>query len=176
MGLEEIRKNIDAVDTQMRELFLKRMELSRQVAEEKKRTGAKVYVPKREEEVILCRAEGVTELAPEYRMFLKELMAISRTYQYSCLDLPDSLEFLSDFTGGLMLTFTCSEKSEQLLTGITALKMAGIIIHEIQSESVEEQIICRISLWGDFRLALARGAVLQIYEENENVSVQKAEE
>lgn len=176
MGLEEIRKNIDAVDTQMRELFLNRMELSRQVAEEKKRTGGSVYVPKREEEVILSRTEGVAELAPEYKMFLKQVMAISRTYQYSCLDLPDALEILSGFAGELILEFTCSEKSEQLLTGVTALKTAGIVIHEIQSECAEEKMICRFKLSGDFRLALAKGAVLQIYKENENVSVQKAEE
>ena len=40
MELKEIRQKIDAVDGQMKELFLKRMELSGRVAEAKRRTGA----------------------------------------------------------------------------------------------------------------------------------------
>lgn len=176
MDLEEIRKNIDDVDVKMRELFLKRMGLSRLVAEEKKRTNAKVYVPEREEEVISRRAKEVTELGPEYRMFLKQVMAISRTYQYSRFDFPPALKNLQTDAKSYTLEFTCNKGSEQLLAAVTALKMAGIVIHEIHSKSAEEKMICRILISGDFTLELAKGAVLQIYEENENVSVQKGEE
>ena len=52
MELKEIRQKIDAVDGQMKELFLKRMELSGRVAEAKRRTGGAVYVKEREAEVL----------------------------------------------------------------------------------------------------------------------------
>ena len=166
MGLEEIRKNIDAVDVKMRELFLKRMDLSRQVVEEKKRTGAKVYVPKREEEVILGRIKGMEEHVPEYKMFVRQVMAISRIYQYSCLALPESLNILSSGKDKFILK----------LAAFTALRTAGIAIHEMQWESVGETLNCSIIISGDFTSELTKAAVLLIYEENEHVSVQKAEE
>ena len=52
MTLEEIRVEIDAVDTEMKPLFLRRMECSRQVAEAKEKSGGDVYVPEREKVVI----------------------------------------------------------------------------------------------------------------------------
>ncbi len=71
MGLDKIRQEIDTVDKQMRKLFLRRMELSGQVIEEKKKTGDTVYVPKREAEIIARRMEGVeAEKALEYEMGL----------------------------------------------------------------------------------------------------------
>ena len=39
MGLEEIRQKIDEIDTQMKELFLARMDLSAQVIAVKKKTA-----------------------------------------------------------------------------------------------------------------------------------------
>lgn len=39
MTLEEVRKEIDAIDSQMKPLFLKRMECSKYVAEAKAKIG-----------------------------------------------------------------------------------------------------------------------------------------
>ena len=44
MTLEEVRAGIDAVDTQMKPLFLKRMECGKHVAEVKAQTGGDVFV------------------------------------------------------------------------------------------------------------------------------------
>ena len=85
MTLEEIRCEIDNVDTQMKELFLKRMECARNVAQEKSRTGGDVYVPEREEEIIRKRTEDVKEVQSEYIEFLRYLMTVSRKYQYGFL-------------------------------------------------------------------------------------------
>jgi len=51
MGLDEIRQKIDVIDTQMKELFLARMDLSAQVIAVKKENGGAVYVPEREKEI-----------------------------------------------------------------------------------------------------------------------------
>ncbi len=175
MGLETIRENIDRVDTQMRELFLERMELSRQVIEEKQKTGGSVHAPKREKEVIAGRMEGVPEeFSSEYRMFLKQIMAISRTYQYSHLKLPEDIEQTADCRGELQIQFLCGRESGQLLWAVTALNLAGITVKDIETQAASEgKMCCRIKAVGDFRLNLAKGAVLQIYEENEEVLVEK---
>lgn len=52
MTLEEVRAGIDAVDTQMKPLFLKRMECGKHVAEVKAQTGGDVFVLERELEII----------------------------------------------------------------------------------------------------------------------------
>lgn len=83
--LDQIRKDIDAVDTKIKELFLKRMECSRRVAETKAITGGDVFAPDREKQIIEKRAAGVEEVYDEYVTFLKILMSISRRYQYGIL-------------------------------------------------------------------------------------------
>ena len=62
MTLEEVRAGIDAVDTQMKPLFLKRMECGKHVAEVKAQTGGDVFVLERELEIIEKRA---TDVDPE---------------------------------------------------------------------------------------------------------------
>lgn len=83
--LDQIRKDIDAVDTKIKELFLKRMECSRRVAETKAITGGDVFAPDREKQIIEKRAADVEEVYDEYVTFLKILMSISRRYQYGIL-------------------------------------------------------------------------------------------
>ena len=96
MGLDEIRQKIDVIDTQMKELFLARMDLSAQVIAVKKENGGAVYVPEREKEVIEKRSAQVeTEKLPEYQMFVRQVMAISRTYQYAQIaDMAEELAVL----------------------------------------------------------------------------------
>ena len=58
MTLEEVRAGIDAVDTQMKPLFLKRMECGKHVAEVKAQTGGDVFVLERELEIIEKRVNS----------------------------------------------------------------------------------------------------------------------
>ena len=64
MGLDKIRQEIDRTDAQLKGLFLERMDLSRQVAEEKIRTGGAVYAPEREQNILARRTEGMPEDKP----------------------------------------------------------------------------------------------------------------
>ncbi len=82
-ALAGIRKGIDDVDIRMRELFLERMQLARQVAEVKAKSGDQIYKPDREAVILERRSEGMDEhVTAEYRAFLKRMMEISRKYQY----------------------------------------------------------------------------------------------
>lgn len=83
--LDQIRKDIDAIDTKIKELFLKRMECSKRVAEAKAVTGGDVFAPDREKQIIEKRAADVEGVYDEYVTFLKILMSISRRYQYGIL-------------------------------------------------------------------------------------------
>ena len=86
MTLEEARADIDAVDTQMKPLFLKRMECAKKVAEVKAETGGDVFVLERELSIIEKRAGDVDqEVYDEYVTFLRHLMSVSRRYQYGKL-------------------------------------------------------------------------------------------
>lgn len=85
MTLDEVRVEIDAVDTQMKPLFLRRMECARHVAEAKTVTGDDVFVPERELAIIEKRAAGVEEVYDEYVEFLRHLMSVSRRFQYGIL-------------------------------------------------------------------------------------------
>lgn len=177
MSLEEIRQEINTIDAGMKELFLQRMECSGQVAEEKKRTKGSVYVPEREAEMI---ARGISDVPeekkPEYEMLLKQVITISRTYQYAQMELPEGLKEISGYRGELLLEFSWGDNAEQVSGALVALNMAGLALQRIQTERQGETMRCQIKISGDFTEALAKGAVMQIYEENQDVSVQKISE
>ena len=52
MTLEEVRKEIDKVDSQIKKLFSERMELAENVAKVKAETGDVILKPEREEIII----------------------------------------------------------------------------------------------------------------------------
>ena len=84
MTLEEVRAGIDAVDTQMKPLFLKRMECGKHVAEVKAQTGGDVFVLERELEIIEKRATDVDpEIQEEYKTFLRHTRDAGKSYDGS---------------------------------------------------------------------------------------------
>ncbi len=87
MDLMDLRKQIDEIDAQIVELYEKRMDISRQVAEYKIETGKKVFDKAREEEKIrkvkslTCNefnSQGIEEL-------FEQIMSMSRKLQYRLL-------------------------------------------------------------------------------------------
>ena len=82
--LEEARKIINEVDSQMAELFVKRMRAAEMVYEHKKEFGLPILDSKREEAVIQRNASLIEDpvLKGYYIDYLKQVMAISRAYQY----------------------------------------------------------------------------------------------
>ena len=78
------RKIIDSVDTQMAELFLKRMKAAELVFEHKKEYGLPIFDAEREAAVINKNSSLISDdIIKEYYIeFLKKTMDISRTYQY----------------------------------------------------------------------------------------------
>ena len=82
--LEEARRIINEVDSQMAELFVKRMKAAELVFEHKKEFGLPILDKKREDAVIEKNSALIEDevFKEYYRVYIKELMAISRAYQY----------------------------------------------------------------------------------------------
>ena len=82
--LEEARKIINEVDSEMAKLFVKRMRAAERVFEYKKEFGLPIFDPKREDAVIEKNSALIEDevLKEYYNVYIKNLMAISRAYQY----------------------------------------------------------------------------------------------
>lgn len=82
--LEEARKIINEVDSQMAELFVKRMRAAELVFEHKKEFGLPILDSKREAAVIEKNSSLIEDevLKEYYITYIKNLMEISRAYQY----------------------------------------------------------------------------------------------
>ena len=87
MDLSQLRQQIDTIDRQIVDLYEKRMDVSRQVAEYKIETGKKVFDKQREQEKIAgvkalthndLNSHGVEEL-------FEQIMSMSRKLQYQLL-------------------------------------------------------------------------------------------
>ncbi len=81
--IKNIRNEIDAVDKEMAKLFIKRMDLSKEVALYKQSVGAKIEDKQREEEILAKNSLLIEndEYKPYYADFLNSNMRISKRYQ-----------------------------------------------------------------------------------------------
>ena len=87
LDLQEIRKQIDQVDSQLAALIEQRMRLTADVAEYKRQNGKEIYDPVREKEKLASvRAMAKTPFG-EIAMgeIFAQMMTISRRYQYQVL-------------------------------------------------------------------------------------------
>ena len=87
MTLEEVRRQIDSIDAEIRELIMKRLDCSRNVAMAKQASGNLViYRADREAEILERLSHGVPEdRKAEYLAVVKKIMETSRMYQYGLL-------------------------------------------------------------------------------------------
>ena len=81
--IEDYRQAIDAIDTQIMQLFEQRMEQVKRVAEYKREQKLPIFQKAREQEVINRNTNKVVqkELVPYATVFLQHLMDVSKKYQ-----------------------------------------------------------------------------------------------
>ncbi len=87
MNLDLIRKEIDETDQQIKELLIKRMACSHQVAQSKLESGnLTIYRADREASILETLGSQVEEdIRPEYLAVVKKVMEASRMYQYGLI-------------------------------------------------------------------------------------------
>ena len=143
MALKEVRKTIDEIDTQMKPLFLQRMECGKHVAEAKAQTGGDVFVLERELEIIEKRAGDVKpEIQEEYRTFLRHLMSLCRKYEYELLpEMQEKVITAALTAAGLTaetehsqvkIAFTCPKETSDLNLFLNMTKLNGITVDALK--------------------------------------------
>ncbi|MBT7970878.1 MAG: chorismate mutase, partial [Verrucomicrobia bacterium] len=87
MPLDEIRKTIDAIDTQLLDLLSKRADAVHMVGEIKKKEDLEIYAPEREDALLKSLASKNQGRLPE-----KSIRAIYREIMSAALALEDDLK------------------------------------------------------------------------------------
>ena len=87
MKLEDVRKEIDALDPQIKTLILRRMDCSLEVAKAKQAAGETTIYRRDREKAILDRlgADVPADRLPEYLAVVRKIMETSRMFQYGLL-------------------------------------------------------------------------------------------
>lgn len=81
--IEDIRRDINAIDHEILKLFLKRMKCAEEVSDYKMANGGQVLVPARESELLDTMLKDIPdELKLEYSSLLRTTTRVSRKHQY----------------------------------------------------------------------------------------------
>lgn len=86
MDIKELRKEIDGINNEMLELFVKRMEVSEQIAEYKRENNMPVIDRAREREILADMSEKAGSDMEKYAYyFFSKIMDLSRAHQHEML-------------------------------------------------------------------------------------------
>lgn len=154
MTLDEIRAEIDKIDSKMKELFIKRMECARHVAEVKVATGGDVYVPEREQVILERRSSDMDmQIRGEYTAFQRHLMSVCRRYEYGLLDMmqeqtvSEALE-RSGFTADtehsrVEIEFCCdyARSTLNLFINMADLNQVGILELKLRVQDGRQEVV-----------------------------------
>lgn len=179
MTLEEVRVELDAIDTQIKPLFLKRMECAGVVASVKEQTGGDVYVPEREDQILERRTEGVDpSVKTEYTAFLKLMMAVSRRSQYVILKgMQEKVISAALAAAGLdsdvphtlvEVSFDCCKKNSNLNVFLNAAVINGITVESIDLATEEYVQHVSMTLAGNLNEPNMRALFCQMGKEAKN--------
>ncbi len=87
MDLSDYRKEIDAVDRKLVELFIRRMEIASSIAEYKREHGIQILDSSREQEKLDAVSRQAGEaMAPYIRELFSRTMEVSRNYQSGIME------------------------------------------------------------------------------------------
>ena len=87
MDIQDMRREIDAIDDQLVQLFKQRMDVAAQIADYKKSENMPIFVPAREQEKLadVARKAG-PEMDNYIRMLYTTIFELSRDYQRKRFD------------------------------------------------------------------------------------------
>lgn len=85
--IELLRKQIDAIDQEMKNLFIQRMDLVAKVAFWKSKNNYPIFDPIREKQMIENNVNSLEnqDLSRYYENFLKSILKLSKDYQISLI-------------------------------------------------------------------------------------------
>lgn len=183
MTLDEVRAQIDAVDAQMKPLFLERMKYAAKVVEAKIEMGSdSVFVPERELAIIRERAADVTpEFYDEYVIFLRHLMSVSRRYQYGILKELQDTELKAQLARAgldenadhqqIEIGFSCHKETGRLNVFLDMAALNKIPIDQVKIESKDGKQSVYMVLDGNIKDSNMRRFLCQIAKESEGFAI-----
>lgn len=151
--LSEVRAEIDAIDTGIRDLLMDRMDCSYDVARAKMESGdLTIYRPDREVEILRRLGNGIPEdRKAEYLAVVRKVMETSRMYQYG------------------MIYDNCKEISEKLFAGIRIPDNASRVKLRLARPNRPNSMSAILSMIGDYGYNMER--MEQVEEETESGTV-----
>lgn len=182
MTLDEIRVQIDSIDTQMKPLFIKRMECARHVAEAKAVTGGDVFVLERELAIIKNRASDVDPaIYDEYVAFLRHLMSVSRRYQYGILKNMQETVLADHLKASALdakmphskvsIAYTCDSAASDLNLYLNMIKLNAITIDSMSLETKDDKQQITMTLLGNIKKENMRRLLCQIAKEASDFTI-----
>lgn len=128
MTLEEARAQIDTIDPKLKELLMKRLDCSYQVAEAKNRAGElSIYRADREADILKRLSEGVPkDRLDEYLAVVRKIMEVSRMYQYGLL-FDWNPEIFPRLLGGIRIPKDCRTVKVRVTRGDYPNAMSSIL-------------------------------------------------
>ena len=118
--LNKARQDINAIDKQMAELFMKRMDAVKVVAEYKKEHGVPVTDAAREAEVIKRNSDLIADddYRSYYVSFLQNNMELSKAFQHRLLDgMRVAYSGVTGAFANIVAKYSVSERGESIGTG-----------------------------------------------------------
>lgn len=184
MDLNEVRKDIDRIDGQMKPLFIERMDCAKRVAAVKAQTGGDVFVLERELAIIEKSLVGVENaIGAEYVAFLRNLFSVSRHYQYGLLpEMQNKVITSALATAGLeentphsavTVTFKCFAKPSNLNILCNAIILSNIDIKEMQVTTVDGIQQVSMVLAGNLKDVKFRAVLTQVAKESKDFAIKK---
>ncbi len=182
MTLDEIRTEIDKIDSAIKPLFVRRMECAKHVAWTKSATGGEVFVPEREQSVIEQRSSDIdAEIREEYVAFLRYLMSVCRKYEYGLLnEMQDKImtEALEEAKipadkahSKVEIAFCCNYEASNLNLFLNMAKLNKIGILNMQMKVQDERQHITMVLDGNVNDGDMRCLLCQIGKEAEDFRI-----
>ncbi|MDO4183076.1 MAG: chorismate mutase [Coriobacteriia bacterium] len=184
VDISHIRKNIDAIDLQIRELLMQRMDCSYQVAQAKQAAGSTdIYRAEREQAILDDLGEGIPEeRRAQYLAVVRKITETSRMYQYGLIY--DWNEGIFDKIEGAELTRTPGSLLKVRLTRInrpnamsSILSMVGDygfnmeLMELVEVSDITHTVTFDLTICGDITQEHMRKLVFQLSKESANFRI-----
>lgn len=184
MDMKDIRKEIDALDLEIRELIMRRMDCSYKVAEAKQAAGSTdIYRADREQAILDTLGAAVPdERRAQYLAVVRKITETSRMYQYGLI-----YEWNDDVFGkidGSELATGPSERIKVRLTRVdrpnamsSILSMVGDygfnmeLMELIETSSVSNTVTFDLTIRGNIAEDHMRRLVFQLSKESANFRI-----
>ncbi len=183
MDLNDVRKDIDRVDSQIKPLFVERMGCAKRVAEVKAQTHGDVFVLERELAIIEKSVAGVdSAIHDEYVGFLRNLFSVSRHFQYGMLkDMQNTVINAALEKAGLQestphsaveIAFECFSNPSNLNILCNTVILSNINIKAMSVKTEEGKHQVNMILEGSLADPNFRRVITQIAKESNNFAIQ----